>query len=109
MKWFLIFIGACLALTVLKATALVLLILVALAVLWGTFFRPAETFVLLVLLVFTSLANQHPIAVLGVFAFLGFIALVRRDGPKMSPPPPPPAKPLPLLPASTDVGREPDS
>jgi hypothetical protein len=56
----------------------VLLILLALALLWGLFHRPAELFGCAILLLLMSLLQQHPIALLTLIGFLGFIALVRR-------------------------------
>jgi hypothetical protein len=78
MRWFAIIIVACLALTVLRTAIVVLVAAVGLSVLWGVFFRPAETFGLLLLLAFISLLNLYPLAVLSLIGFLGFIVLMRR-------------------------------
>lgn len=78
MRWVMLFIAAGLALTVLKAAIVVLLLMIALAILWGIFFRSAQTFGLLAFLVFTSLLQQHPVPVLVLVGVLGVIAYVRR-------------------------------
>lgn len=78
MRWLLIFLTLCVALTVLRAAAAVLLIALAILFLRGAIFRTAETCTLLFLLLLTSLTSQHPIAVLMTFAYLGSLALVRQ-------------------------------
>lgn len=78
MRWIVIIILACLAVTVLKAAVTLLLILLGLAVLWGVFFRPAETFGFVALLVFSAVLQTHTVAVLVLIGFLGFIAFMRR-------------------------------
>ena len=78
MRWVLLLLGMCVALTVLRAALAVLLIVLALSLLWGLFFRPAHCFGCGALLLFAAVLQTHTLAVLLVIGFLGFIALVRR-------------------------------
>lgn len=85
MRWFLIFIGVCLALTVLRAALAVLLIVVVLSLFWGALFRPAETFGFILLLLFSAVLQTHTIAVLILIGFLGFIVLLRQPAENQDP------------------------
>jgi hypothetical protein len=78
MRWLLIVVGLCLALTVLRAALAVLLIAWLLLVLWGILFKPAETFGLLALLMFGAVLQTHTVAVLLIVGFLACVALVGR-------------------------------
>lgn len=78
MRWLLIVIGVCFALAVLRAAIVVLFILVALSVLWGVFFRPAETFGFIALLLFSAVLQTHTIAVLVLIGFLGLVVIASR-------------------------------
>lgn len=92
MRWFLLFIGLCLALTVLRAAIVALLIVLALSLLWGAFFRPAETFGFVALLLFGAVLQTHTIAVLLLIGFLAFVTRFRWE--KVEPTPTAPAVPL---------------
>jgi hypothetical protein len=81
MRWLVIIIVACLLLTVLKAAIAVLLILLGIAVLWGVYFRPAETFGFFALMSFMSVLERYPLPVLLLIGLLGVLAFLQRpDG-----------------------------
>ena len=74
-----VIIVAALILTALRAAIVVLVIVVFLSLVWGALFRTAETFGLLLLMMFMSVLNQQPLAVLSLIGFLGFIALMQKS------------------------------
>lgn len=75
MRWLVIILVACLAVTVLRATIVVLLLLLALAVAWGVFFRPAETFGFFGLMAFLGILERYPLPVLLLIGLLSLLAL----------------------------------
>jgi hypothetical protein len=79
MRWLVIIIVACLLLTVLKAAIAVLLILLGIAVLWGVYFRPAETFGFFALLSFMSILERFPLPVLLLIGLLAVLTFVDRS------------------------------
>jgi hypothetical protein len=78
MRWLGFILVACLAIALLKATVIVLLIVLGLMTVWGVLFRPVETFGFVALLGFMSLLEQRPIAVLVLIGLLGLVALLCR-------------------------------
>jgi hypothetical protein len=85
MRWLVIIIVACLLLTVLKAAIAVLLILLGIAVLWGVYFRPAETVGFFALMCFMSVLERYPLPVLLLIGLLGVLAYLQRpDGAQTS-------------------------
>lgn len=78
MRWLVILVGLCIALTVLRAALAVLLIVLVVSILWGAFFRPAETFGSILLVLFSAVLQTHTLAVLILIGVLGFVVVVRR-------------------------------
>lgn len=103
MRWLLILLVACVALTALKFAVIALILALIITVLWGAYAHPAELFGTLVFFVMANLLMTHTVACFALVAFLGFWLIVRR--PDRAPPEGDPAPKLLANRASNDVER----
>jgi hypothetical protein len=78
MRWLAIIIVACWVLAVLRVALIVLVVILALLILWGLLFRPAETVGAILLFVFLGLLEQHPVAVMLLVGVLAVASLQSR-------------------------------
>jgi hypothetical protein len=72
MRWLVILLLACVALTVLKLAVIALALALVIVVLWGAFVHPAETLGTLAFFLFARILTTHTAPCL---AFLGAIAI----------------------------------
>jgi hypothetical protein len=72
MRWFVILLVACIALTALKFVVIALALALVIVVLWGAFAHPAETLGTLAFFLFARILAMHTAACL---AFLGVVAI----------------------------------
>jgi len=77
-RWFLILLLACVAVTALKFAVIALVLLLAITLLWGAYAHPGELFGTLAFFVIANLLMTHTVACLTLVGFLGFWLIVRR-------------------------------
>lgn len=81
MRWFLVLLVACVALTALRFAVIALVLILLITVLWGAYAHPGELFGTLAFILIANLLMTHTVACLALIGFLGFWLIVRRpDG-----------------------------
>jgi hypothetical protein len=77
-RWLLIIIVTCLALTALKFAVIALAIALLISVLWGAFAHPAEAFGTLAFFLFANVLVNHTVACLALAGCIGCCFIVRQ-------------------------------
>jgi lysylphosphatidylglycerol synthetase-like protein (DUF2156 family) len=77
-KWFLILLVACVAVTALKFAIIALILALIITLLWGAYAHPGELFGTLAFFLAANLLMTHTVACLTLVGFIGFWLIVRR-------------------------------
>jgi hypothetical protein len=75
-RWFLILLVACVALTALKFAAVALALVLVITILWGAYAHPGELFGTLAFFLIANLMMTHTVASLTLVGFLSSLLLV---------------------------------
>jgi hypothetical protein len=77
-RWFLVLLVACVAVTALKFAVIALFLALIITVLWGAYAHPGELFGTLAFFLIANLLMNHTVACLTFAGFIGFWLIVRR-------------------------------